>query len=122
MLGSLILYLKGMRIMMFQLSGFYCSLRSEDAACDSLLGLLPSIPSLIALFKNLEVAFKDPDNKDASQGSAFGSPIFENSRRKTPKYPYADPMVLGVAHSMVILIALWVHITTTLRLRHASEL
>ena len=25
MLGSLILYLKGMRIMMFQLSGFYCS-------------------------------------------------------------------------------------------------
>ena len=24
MLGSLILYLKGMRIMMFQLSGFYC--------------------------------------------------------------------------------------------------
>ena len=26
MLGSLILYLKGMRIMMFQLSGFYCSL------------------------------------------------------------------------------------------------
>ena len=33
MLGSLILYLKGMRIMMFQLSGFYCtsnvSLRSS---------------------------------------------------------------------------------------------
>ena len=26
MLGSLILYLKGMRIMMFQLSGFYCKL------------------------------------------------------------------------------------------------
>ena len=25
MLGSLILYLKGMRIMMFQLSGFYCT-------------------------------------------------------------------------------------------------
>ena len=25
MLGSLILYLKGMRIMMFQLSGFYCN-------------------------------------------------------------------------------------------------
>ena len=25
MLGSLILYTKGMRIMMFQLSGFYCS-------------------------------------------------------------------------------------------------
>ena len=24
MLGSLILYLKGMRIVMFQLSGFYC--------------------------------------------------------------------------------------------------
>ena len=24
MLGSLMLYLKGMRIMMFQLSGFYC--------------------------------------------------------------------------------------------------
>ena len=24
MLGSLILYLKGVRIMMFQLSGFYC--------------------------------------------------------------------------------------------------
>ena len=26
MLGSLILYLRGMRIMMFQLSGFYCSI------------------------------------------------------------------------------------------------
>ena len=25
MLGSLILYLKGMRIVMFRLSGFYCS-------------------------------------------------------------------------------------------------
>ena len=25
MLGSLILYLKGMKIMMFQLSGFYCT-------------------------------------------------------------------------------------------------
>ena len=25
MLGSLILYLRGMRIMMFQLSGFYCN-------------------------------------------------------------------------------------------------
>ena len=29
MLGSLILYLKGMRIMMFQLSGFYCSCRVQ---------------------------------------------------------------------------------------------
>ena len=29
MLGSLILYLKGMRIMMFQLSGFYCSSDTE---------------------------------------------------------------------------------------------
>ena len=28
MLGSLILYFKGMRLMMFQLSGFYC--RSYD--------------------------------------------------------------------------------------------
>ena len=28
MLGSLILYLKGMKIMMFQLSGFYCALSS----------------------------------------------------------------------------------------------
>ena len=27
MLGSLILYLKGMRIMMFQLSGFYCTVK-----------------------------------------------------------------------------------------------
>ena len=27
MLGSLILYLKGMRIMMFQLSGFYCKFK-----------------------------------------------------------------------------------------------
>ena len=26
MLGSLILYLKGMRTIMFQLSGFYCSI------------------------------------------------------------------------------------------------
>ena len=31
MLGSLILYLKGMRIMMFQLSGFYCN--SYDISC-----------------------------------------------------------------------------------------
>ena len=32
MLGSLILYLKGMRIMMFQLSGFYCkpALRTDS--------------------------------------------------------------------------------------------
>ena len=31
MLGSLILYLKGMRIMMFQLSGFYCKgLKFQD--------------------------------------------------------------------------------------------
>ena len=29
MLGSPILYLKGMRIMMFQLSGFYCRLTSS---------------------------------------------------------------------------------------------
>ena len=28
-LGSLILYLKGMRIMMFQLSGFYCRAYSK---------------------------------------------------------------------------------------------
>ena len=27
MLGSLILYIKGMRILMFQLSGFYCRAR-----------------------------------------------------------------------------------------------
>ena len=32
MLGSLILYLKGMRIMMFQLSGFYCMI-----SCDGLV-------------------------------------------------------------------------------------
>ena len=29
MLGSLIVYLKGMRIMMFQLSGYYCNPRPE---------------------------------------------------------------------------------------------
>ena len=28
MLGSLILYFKGMRIMMFQLSGFYCNFKA----------------------------------------------------------------------------------------------
>ena len=28
-LGSLILYLRGMRIMMFQLSGFYCRVRRK---------------------------------------------------------------------------------------------
>ena len=32
MLGSRILYLKGMRIMIFQLSGFYCMLVSKPAA------------------------------------------------------------------------------------------
>ena len=31
MLGSLILYLKGMRIMMFQLSGFYCNVPTQRA-------------------------------------------------------------------------------------------
>ena len=31
MLGSPILYLKGMRIMMFQLSGFYCTLPGNGA-------------------------------------------------------------------------------------------
>ena len=29
MLGSLIVYLKGMRIMMFQLSGYYCNPRPK---------------------------------------------------------------------------------------------
>ena len=32
MLGSLILYLKGMRIMMFQLSGFYYKLNTKPSA------------------------------------------------------------------------------------------
>ena len=33
MLGSLILYLKGMRIMMFQLSGFYCNIIEKVNLC-----------------------------------------------------------------------------------------
>ena len=33
MLGSLILYLKGMRIMMFQLSGFYCRVAGSELDC-----------------------------------------------------------------------------------------
>ena len=33
MLGSLILYLKGMRIMMFQLSGFYCKFLKKNPDC-----------------------------------------------------------------------------------------
>ena len=39
MLGSLIVYFKGMRIMMFQLSGYYC--RAEGPGCEvlRLLGL-----------------------------------------------------------------------------------
>ena len=36
MLGSLILYLKGMRIMMFQLSGFYYSLVMLGVTLESL--------------------------------------------------------------------------------------
>ena len=32
-LGSLILYLKGMRIMMFQLSGFYCRVAGSELDC-----------------------------------------------------------------------------------------
>ena len=38
MLGSLILYLKGMRRMMFQLSGFYCKLVSLSFTPEDLLG------------------------------------------------------------------------------------
>ena len=45
MLGSLILYLKGMRIMMFQLSGFYYksvfSQRLRDAVFEGKLLLFP---------------------------------------------------------------------------------
>ena len=33
MLGSLILYFKGMRLMMFQLSGFYCRLLDAGGKC-----------------------------------------------------------------------------------------
>ena len=53
MLGSLILYLKGMRICMFQLSGFYCkhkhcvriSLPYWASLCGGLYG--------ISLYKNI---------------------------------------------------------------------
>ena len=38
MLGSLILYFKGMRLMMFQLSGFYC--RLLDAAVSVRFGAM----------------------------------------------------------------------------------
>ena len=40
MLGSLILYLNGMRIMMFQLSGFYCNCRNHLGTPEEPCGLL----------------------------------------------------------------------------------
>ena len=48
MLGSLILYLKGMRIMMFQLSGFYCKswgFKAPESVCWS-LGVAPNTKGL----------------------------------------------------------------------------
>ena len=42
MLGSLILYLKGMRIIMFQLSGFYCRgshIVTDCVDCTFIIGL-----------------------------------------------------------------------------------
>ena len=53
MLGSLILYLKGMRIMMFQLSGFYCRVSEREGAQSETLNtagvwatLKPTLPFL----------------------------------------------------------------------------
>ena len=53
MLGSLILYLKGMRRMMFQLSGFYC--RPTMAGCMDPPGKL--LASSLFMMMSLEEAF-----------------------------------------------------------------
>ena len=39
MLGSLILYRKGMRIMMFQLSGFYCKSYTLNTLIEIIVGI-----------------------------------------------------------------------------------
>ena len=48
-LGSLILYLKGMRIMMFQLSGFYCNGLGLVAAAAPRDAMLPGTASCVLL-------------------------------------------------------------------------
>ena len=50
MLGSLILYLKGMRIVMFQLSGFYY--RALGHYIFSLIGLKRSLCTFFKTFKS----------------------------------------------------------------------
>ena len=49
MLGSLILYFKGMRLMMFQLSGFYCNYPDprEDPKSRSLHGGSYKVPLVV---------------------------------------------------------------------------
>ena len=54
MLGSLILYLKGMRTIMFQLSGYYYSLRLEDWAptrAPSLSGTLTGMGYVVGIWE-----------------------------------------------------------------------
>ena len=56
MLGSLILYLKGMRIMMFQLSGFYCmAVRALGSKGVSSLGLTFTDSGLRGLYVYLNL-------------------------------------------------------------------
>ena len=45
MLGSLILYLKGMRTTMFQLSGFYCTINNNG-----IFGVLEGVGSFEVVF------------------------------------------------------------------------
>ena len=54
MLGSLILYLKGMRILMFQLSGFYCSIVQYLVGSTTVPRLAPDAPSSRRPFRRRE--------------------------------------------------------------------
>ena len=80
MLGSLILYLKGMRIMMFQLSGFYCRASLLELwILDRRIWEFPKIRGTL---------FWCPFNTDPTIyiGSILGSPRFGNPHFSDPTY------------------------------------
>ena len=63
MLGSLILYIKGMRILMFQLSGFYCTCRAETKTNQVILpGVFPDSSTSAASSPNYALK-KNPNPK-----------------------------------------------------------
>ena len=73
-LGSLILYLRGMRIMMFQLSGFYCILYCK-CSCD---------------YKGM-LATSDPCITESVNGKPSAT-AFSRSSRQPPRFRALRPL------------------------------